>query len=617
MDLSDLVHLFLKYHSWLIGGVTVIAMSYNRFNTPDDSNGARREQTSRSSTTWARYHTLASLYALVLVVLWIVMVSTPDIVAALTQTAQLGGSWKDLDTPVYVAVLVTLLASSVPPFSTFDLAVRGFFQHLAEIPWEAQRLSGALRKRTWIPDEKFELQVRTALHEANFSDEEISFSSERTPQALWTRIAVLQQYIETWETRRGAFSGFYFKNKDTINDLVKKYRELETLFRRVSPMLKPSKGSQEPDPTQLGLAESFVAAAERLEENLCDFVSHGILTCGLTARSRSAEFEKIGFMVNVSPGPLFDRLVGLYVLLTVLYMGLLIFLHRPHPKLTGSVIAASYLGAVLTAFWSKRWRWARPDGDNLPIRGYLLSAVAAFVLASLTSFGLGVLTGRGVLDTWNLMSSRLWPWSLMSALVAACVAYRIDQKERPGIRWPDTVLVALACAFWAIPVVCLLHDGCACLEPPYLRVMIVSAFTGGLIGFFVPTWHRSPLTTVTWYERFKVVVIARADPGNGLVAAAINVLPPQVPGHPTPRAQQLLPVEASSTDEAIAEAVRSARAWINVQRASTTERAYEAEMARDLTQTGEWLYRAFNGHAWQWRSGLRRSPAPRSSNFSN
>ena len=38
----------------------------------------------------------------------------------------------------------------------------------------------------------------------------------------------------------------------------------------------------EPDPTQQGLAESFVATAERLEKNLCDLVSRGVLTCGLT-----------------------------------------------------------------------------------------------------------------------------------------------------------------------------------------------------------------------------------------------------------------------------------------------------------------------------------------------
>jgi hypothetical protein len=394
MNLSDL---FVTYHSWLIGRVTVVAISYDRFNTPP---------TSRSSTTWARYHTLACLDVLVLVVLWIVLANALDIVEPLAQQAGLKVDLKGLDKAVYAAVLITVLASSVPPFSTFDLRLRRFFQDLAEIPWEAQRLSSALRRRTWIPDDKLEAEVREALHQANFSDEAISFSSERTPRALWTRITVLQKYVEGWETRRGAFSGFYFKSADTISSLARSYRDLETLFRPVYPMLALSDSAQQLDPTQQGIAESFVAAAERLEENLCDFVSRGVLTCGLTARARAAEFEKIGFMVNVSPGHLFDGLVGLYVALTIWYVGLMTILHRPHAELTGSVIAASYIGAVLAAFWSKRFEWGRPENDNLPLRGYLLSAVAAFSLASLTSISIGVLTRLDFSGSWKLMTSR-------------------------------------------------------------------------------------------------------------------------------------------------------------------------------------------------------------------
>lgn len=570
---------FLNY-SWLIGVVTVTAMAYNRFNTPP---------TSRSSTTWARYHTLACLDVLVLVVLWIVLANAPDIVQVLAPQAGLNGYLKGLDRPVYAAVLITVLASSVPPFSTFDLALRRFFQDLAEIPWEAQRLSSALRQRTWIPDERLEAEVREALHEANFGDEAISFSSERTPRALWTRITVLQKYIESWETRRGAFSGFYFKNADMIHGLTKSYRDLETLFRRVYPMLTQSLAPQQLDPAQQGMAESFVAAAEQLEENLCDFVSRAVLTCGLTARARSAEFEKIGFMVNVSPGHLFDALVGLYVILTVWYVGLMMMLHRPHAELTGSVIAASYVGAVLSAFWSKRFQWARPENDNFPIRGYLLSAVAAFCLASVTSFCLGVLISRDVEQTCNLIASRYWPWSLMSALAAAAVAYRIDQKERPGIHWQDTIFIALACAVWAIPVVSLLHDGCSCAGPPYWRVIIVSAVTGGVIGFLIPTLYRSPLTSSTWYEHFKIVVTTQTDPEAG-VLAAIKVFPPGLARNP----EQLPSIMAESTDDAMAEGVRSARAWIKERRRqqeppsikpSSAQRAETCIDARDTIST--------------------------------
>jgi hypothetical protein len=386
------------------------------------------------------------------------------------------------------------------------------------------------------------------------------------------------------------FSGFYFKNTVTIRDLMKRYKDLEALARRVFPMLKLSEASdgiQEPDSTQQGLAESFVAAAEQLEENLCDLVSRGVLTCGRTAGARSSEFETIGSMVNVSPGHLSDRIVGLYVVLAMWYMGLMMYLQRPHPKLTGLVIATSYVAAIWPAFRFKRWEWARPEGDNLPIRGYVLSAVAAFGLASLSSFGFGVLTGSGVLKTWDLLGSRFWPWSLMSAFVAACVACLIDQKERPGIRWQETVAVSLGCALWAIPVIYLLHDGCGCASPPYWRVMTVSALTGGLIGFFVPTWYRSPLRTVSWYEGFKVVLTTRTDPDTGVVAE-IAVFPRQLPGVPRLHAEQLPSVEAISTDDAIALAIQSARAWINVrqrQRQSDSSVATAAALRQRATSS--------------------------------
>jgi hypothetical protein len=67
------------------------------------------------------------------------------------------------------------------------------------------------------------------------------------------------------------------------------------------------------------------------------------------------------------------------------YVALMVYLHRPYPELTGMVDAASYVGAILMAFWFKRWDWANPVGDNLPIRGYVLSAVAAFGFATLAS----------------------------------------------------------------------------------------------------------------------------------------------------------------------------------------------------------------------------------------
>jgi hypothetical protein len=195
---------------------------------------------------------------------------------------------------------------------------------------QAQRLSAALRQGTWIPDDEVEEKVRKVLHKASFTDDAISFSPERTPQALWTRVSVLQMHIADWATRHDAFSGFYFRNRGIIQDLSKQYEDLEAFALRVFPMLrKTSRESQELEQTTGALAEGFMNAAEQLEEKLCDILSRGVLTCGRTASARSSEFEKIGFAVNVSPGPLADYILLLCVVLTLSYGSLLTYLGDP------------------------------------------------------------------------------------------------------------------------------------------------------------------------------------------------------------------------------------------------------------------------------------------------
>lgn len=558
--------LWLPYHSWVIGGIVVVATSYGRFSTPP---------TSRSSTTWARYHALACVYTLALATLWIVLANTSDIVQILAADAQLGNDLKSLDAPVYVAVLLTVLPG-MPVFGTFDARGRGFLQDLARIPWEAQRLSAALRARTWLPDGHFQDDIRQRLRSADFDEVDMSFSSDRTPQALWTRITALQRYIENWETRQGKFSGFYFANISTVGKLKEEYEDLEAKARRVFPMVKaPKNRGADPslDPIQQELARSFIDSAERLEKDLCDLVSRGVLTCGLTQRARRAEFETIGFMVNVAPSQLFDNMLGLYLCLAGLYVAVMTIAGRPNPWLTGIVIATNYVAAVLVAFLFKKSKWAM----DLPIARYASSAAAAFGFASFISLVLGVLMTFNVQQAWTLTTSRWWPWGLMSAVVAALVGYLLDQEERSGGQWREAGTVALACALFAIPVVWLLNNACQghnCMAPPLLRVMINAGVTGGLIGFFVPTWYRRPEIMVSEYERFKIVVTLRTEPDN--VVATVDVLPPRPSRGPKPSAERLPDeIEDASADDAIAEAIRAARGWIDRQRLQAERRSHD------------------------------------------
>lgn len=551
-------------HAWAISVLVVGVTAYSRFNNPP---------TSRSSTTWARYHVLACMYTLALAASWIVLANTPSVVPSLAGVANLGGNSKSLEAPVYAAVLLTVLVG-VPPFAAFDTKVRQFLHDLARIPWEARRLSAALRSRTWLPDETFQGEIRRTLHEAGFSDVDMSFSGDHTPQALWTRITALQRYVENWEQRDGKFAGFYFSNIAAVGQLKEEYQGVEAQARRVFPILKSPRnpgGDSSLDRIHQELARSFIGSAERLEKDLCDLVSRGVLTCSLTERARRSEFETIGFMVNVAPSHLFDNMLGLYVCLSALYIVVLTLADRPKPVLAGMVIVTIYMGAVSMALAFKQPSWARYR-RNLR---YVSAAAAAFGFASLASLGWGLLLTFDVRTAWQQLSSRWWPWGLMSVAVAALVAYFIDHEDRPGTRRQEAAAMMIVCALMAFPIVWLLNrvcGGAVCDAPPYWRVTINAALTGGLIGFFVPTWYRSPEVMVSGYERFKIVVTALTKPDG--VLATIQVVPPKLPGDPRPSPVQLPhEIEDVSVDAAIAEAIRTARAWVDERRRGSRDAA--------------------------------------------
>ncbi len=544
-----------RYHPVIVGGLVVVVTSYGRFNVPPAS---------RSSTTWARYHIVACLYTLALSVTWL-LISNREITAALARQTNVAGL-EALDIRVYAAVLLTLVVQ-VPPFSTFDTKIRGVLQELARIPWEAKRLSAALQARTWLPDERFQADIREFLSRAGFDPADASFTSDRTPQALWTRVTALRRYVDTWQTRRGKFAGFYFANLETISELHTQFASLEANAKRVLPILKglrvagvePCAGAMERE-----LARSFVLALERLQTDLCDLVCRGVLTCGLTGRSRRAEFETIGFVVNVTPSQLFDNLLGLYLVLIVLYIVVLRLAGRPNPGIAGLSIATTYLMAIAMAMLLKRTSWA----PQFPIMNRAVAGCAAFAFASLSSFGLSALTTGGDAGVaWDTLHSRLWPWGLMSAGLAALVTWRLDLDDEPGRQRQDAMAAAVACMLLAIPVVFLLQSNpCngACDPPPYWRVMLTASVMGALVGWFVPSWYRRPEIMTSEYAGWKLIVTVRrvAD----AFVAFVEGIPARANGTPKAAAVNVpLAIEEGSTDDAIAEAIRKARAWIDAQ----------------------------------------------------
>jgi hypothetical protein len=225
--------------------------------------------------------------------------------------------------------------------------------------------------------------------------------------------------VKSWESgEQRRFAAFYYQHLSDFQKLSDDYAALALTAKRVFRLLDTLR-SMQGDPklaeVQQELINGFVAGVARLEKAICDLASRALLRCALTEKMRREALEAMGFVVNVVPNRTFDRILLLYIILALVYIAGLCLAKRPWCVLSGAIIATTYVGAVLSALYLKRFPFARPNEAGRPIRGYVLSALMAFGCALVVSFGLGILAQWNIKQTVQLLSERWWPWSLMAA----------------------------------------------------------------------------------------------------------------------------------------------------------------------------------------------------------
>jgi len=549
--------LWATCQGWITGGALAAVGSYSRFNTPPNS---------RSSTTWGRYHTLSIVYTSAFLVVWITLANTPDLFPWLAKEAGLALETTTLAAPLYAALLLTVLVG-VKPFSKADQRIRAFLQDLARIPWEAQRLSAALRARTWLPNALLQDSVRAALKDDELTDQDVSFAGDRTPAALWTKIMALHLHVRGWEQDDSRFAGFYGKHRA---EFQRAYGEFETLqdsvrrYFRVMRSLDSVPASPQIEAARAELTRHFTESATRLETMICDLVSRALLSCALTENARSSELEAMGFVVNVEPSRLFDRMLALYLGLAAVFITVITWNGRPKPFLAGAIVATIQIGAVLAALYPKRWTWALPNAGGRSIRAYTLSAMLAGAFSLVASFGLGVLLTLHIKDSLVLLVDRWWPWALNAAAIAFVTAWLADNRDRPRLRWLEAGTQGVLGGVGAGAVWLMLRNLCAGASPdcaPHaISVIVNNAICGAVIGFCVPTWYRLPQTMTIEYRKWKVTVTT--SPGDeGRVLTTIELAAPAAAG--STRATLGSESEYSTAEEATAAAIAQARRWID------------------------------------------------------
>jgi hypothetical protein len=483
---------------FVLGTILVALYASDRFNTPASN---------RSSTTAARYYTAVALYLGVATGIYAVLLfGFPQLAHQWAPSAIENLPWaKDLSAPLLVALLLTVSLPRVPILSNIDEWIRKKLQHMAAIPYEARRLSAALRKAPFHVADERQDEIRSGMLGEGFVAKDILFLDGSGPQPLWTKATALMKSLEDWEGHP-RFSGFVANFATDLDALRGRYKQLVPKARNCFRLVRDHAAGRSDGQTDDAVTQfqaDFVEQARELMRSMYDFFGRGVLQCKLTHGARCEQLRSLGFEVRLPrPKLTANELVALFMGLTVVLV--FAFVARSSAGRAASLlelvglavrISAIYCVAIGWALYPKdRWQCARQGaGDIRPVACYMLSAVLASATGLAMSLMVKCLLSRDLAMVWEHIC-QVWPWTLMTFATAFATAWLTDNRPTP--RWPASRLrwlEGLAQAALMVGVAWIVHillRETGPQVPPLGDVLLRSGIIGFGIGFLVPTWHR-------------------------------------------------------------------------------------------------------------------------------
>ena len=482
-----------------LGAFFVIFNAYERFNTPP---------TNRSSTTALRYFAAAVAYAALALATFFILSNYPALIKLIGQDA-LAESVTSLPPALMTALVLTVLLEKIPFFAASDRWVRMQLQKMANIPFEARRLSRWLQRSRFSAPARMRERVGKRMRDHAFLEADIVFDQGESLQHLWSKIATLMEHLEGWEAEH-RFSGFIANSGDDFRKLTQSYAQLS---RKAAWTFRLDSGPA-PAPIDERSAEvmavyrgEFRERAEALFESLCDFVSRGVLRCHLSHAARCAEIRAMGFLERRQRvrSLSLNQIISVFAMVaSILLFGSLLAgaradLSMGRQLLLVVMVATTYCVAVACALYPKHyWQMARrsPSGER-PAAFYFLCAIAAALLSQLVNFGFRWLIHGFDLANTLTEARRSYPWALLTFTSAAVIAYLADNDGTRFGRWQRviegftlagaTVLAAYVTYRWLLSV-----GNPGAQNPQFLfSALPLTAMNGFLLGYLVPTWHRN------------------------------------------------------------------------------------------------------------------------------
>lgn len=450
-------------YEWSIGFFLIFVYAQGRFNTP---------RSNRSSTTNARYYVAALSYLFSLGLLFILLggglSASPELLTLFAggvgglpeETQRLAGG------PLLAALILTALLPNFPVLSEVDGWLRGSFQRLGNIPWEAIRLSGKMRRSEFEVPSDLMPAINKML--SDFPQECIQPDPDRNMHHQWTKTTALYVQIMNWQDMK--------KYDSFIESLREDYRKIQSTFGRARDkalmcfkLMSNSANDVEGDISKatLEIRRDFEELHDYLFKQICDFIARGVLRCELGSIGRQTKLREMGFSkYSEERQPLTANQVVLIIVTVFLVLLPGIYLvgdSRPdirYALFTALMVSLIYGLAVIAAIYPKAvWDFADIEKSHSRFfPAYFLSGFIAVLLGSVVSLTFRFVAYR---DFMRAIYSFIWthPWFLLSFTAALVISYLADdyagkkrEKLKRWSRWAEGAAAALILTLAAMVV---------------------------------------------------------------------------------------------------------------------------------------------------------------------
>lgn len=497
----------------ILGALLIVIYATERFNTP---------RTNRASTTAAQYYSAAAIYLLIYLLTYFVFSKYPHLLKVLIDDAELQQRMQQLDaenTPILVAMILSLLVPKLPLVRELDLRLRVFLHRLASIPFEAIRMSKEVQGMRYEIPPSLLPELRQEMEDRNFP---VALDAPESTDPIvrnWMNIAALMLQLRHWE-KTHPYAAFMQERAGQLQRIHERYHRLCASAISAYDLARQAHSQSGIPALQDAVTRfhrNFRADEKTLYAEICDFISQAILIHCFRGHTRRSALQKLGFKPTMTETP-----QGISVHQGVMLAGMLLMLlltsfilfsqnvaNIQQVLVRAAMIVSIYSAAVFFVVYPKeKWRFFQYDGGRFyPVAGYLVSGLMAMPVCMAINLIFRTLisvSAEGDTDITHAFSAAVsryvdfsYPWMTLSFVAAICLAFLIDWKIpiRLGQRMQKVckagvmIIVLMSCTWLVHAWLVQIYLAKGMIFPlPLASALRNAALIGYVLGYFVPAW---------------------------------------------------------------------------------------------------------------------------------